>query len=1367
MSTTGSVAADTIMSGLTTDTGRSTGRGRGGAGRGRGRGGRSHTRTNGRGGRTSLFKGTTLEMNSNVFECYDEQTDRRQYARTLEALDGYVKKGMKYSEDLAPLFAAQMTQPVIEKPTSPGADADETDTLIWKEDVKEYSKRLRIMRGNLAAIQAVVWGQCSEAMKAKIKSIHDYDTKTTECDCAWLLKNIKAVTMQFDDKRNGYVSLLDAMAGFLNCRQQQGQTADSYLESMKSWVDTIEHHGGSVVYNPKLAPEKDANGITRTDEERNIIARDQTLAVALIRGADPTRYGTLIAELANQYTMGTNGYPNDITSAYSLLVNYCTPSNARTRGNSVSHPTNPNPTHVTPEASAMTFVQNGPVAGTNGVTHAGITCYNCQNMGHYSVDCPQERSVATTTGTTLTQYAYMLAQGTTGINPDWILLDSQSTISVFCNPSMLTNIRPSPHVLRALTNGGHQDSTMLADFPNLGTVWFNCASIANILSLAEVRKICRVTMDTGVEPALCVHRLDGAVMKFREHPCGLYVYAASNDSSVGVNKYTMVTTVAAQRELFTRREIAAADLARDLYRKLGRPSEAEFQRLLRANQIRNCPVTPGDAARALEIYGPDIAALKGKSTRTTPAPRVPTFTAVPLPPPVLTHHRNVTLCLDFFFVQGHAFFHTISRDIGFRTAVPVSDRTRSTILRETVAVIKLYASRGFTVRDLHTDGEFECIRGDVLPVVMNVVAADGHVGEVERSIRTVKERLRSCVHGLPFRRVPKLLITHMVADAIRCLNQFPHPHGISSTLSPASIVTGVAPPDYAAMRLEFGSYVQIFDGAEPTNTIRSRSLGAITLTPTGNAQGDYYFLSLASGARVSRHQWTLLPMTDAAIARVEALALHENQPLIQAGGLVVEWRPDQPIDADEYDRDFDGLPVPDDYFDPADYDAIHPDELADLAAEGAPPPPLFPLVLDQGAHGNYEINNLDHEIDHHDINNDPNENEINENEMNNINVNEIEENEIEENEIEENYEENYDNDNDDDHFANNNDNNDYDEGDELEPRPHENQGAQRNENQGGTHPYNLRNRDTTTVRFETAMDEPHSNQAYYPPMQLAQQRIYAHIMTQMSAKAGIRKHGKEAEAALMAEFAQLEDLNVFEALNPKTLTRQQKAAALRAINLIKEKRDGRLKGRTCADGRPQKTLYDKIDTASPTVATDALMLTIMIEACEARDVATADVAGAYLKADMKDFVIMKFTGESLDILCKTKHEYTQFIAMEGSTKVLYVRLVKALYGCVQSALLWYELFTATLKDMGFTLNPYDHCVANCDIDGSQCTIAWYVDDTKISHVDPNVVTRIIQKIEDRFGKMTVTRGQDHVFLGMRIRYTNDRTAIAHQHEGIP
>ena len=78
--------------------------------------------------------------------------------------------------------------------------------------------------------------------------------------------------------------------------------------------------------------------------------------------------------------------------------------------------------------------------------------------------------------------------------------------------------------------------------------------------------------------------------------------------------------------------------------------------------------------------------------------------------------------------------------------------------------------------------------------------------------------------------------------------------------------------------------------------------------------------------------------------------------------------------------------------------------------------------------------------------------------------------------------------------------------------------------------------------------------------------------------------------------------------------------------------------------------------------------------------------------------------------------------------------------------------------MGFTINPYDPCVANCMIEGSQCTIAWYVDDTKISHVNPNVVTKVIETLEEHFGKMTVTRGREHVFLGMNIKYNENQTA---------
>ena len=155
------------------------------------------------------------------------------------------------------------------------------------------------------------------------------------------------------------------------------------------------------------------------------------------------------------------------------------------------------------------------------------------------------------------------------------------------------------------------------------------------------------------------------------------------------------------------------------------------------------------------------------------------------------------------------------------------------------------------------------------------------------------------------------------------------------------------------------------------------------------------------------------------------------------------------------------------------------------------------------------------------------------------------------------------------------------------------------------------------------------------------------------------------------------------------------------------------------------------------MATDALMLTIIVDAYEKHDDGTADVAGAYLNALMTDFVLMKFTGESVGIVCKLNKENEKFVVIENGKRVLYARLDKALYGCVKSALLWYELFSSALIDMGFVLNSYDPCVANCDIDGKQCTIVY----TKISHVDP-----------------TVVRVKEHVFLGMTIRSNDNGTA---------
>ena len=103
---------------------------------------------------------------------------------------------------------------------------------------------------------------------------------------------------------------------------------------------------------------------------------------------------------------------------------------------------------------------------------------------------------------------------------------------------------------------------------------------------------------------------------------------------------------------------------------------------------------------------------------------------------------------------------------------------------------------------------------------------------------------------------------------------------------------------------------------------------------------------------------------------------------------------------------------------------------------------------------------------------------------------------------------------------------------------------------------------------------------------------------------------------------------------------------------------------------------------------------------------------------------------------------------------------------MQSALLWYKTFRDCLSGLGFTLNPYDPCVANKVIKGKQCTICWYVDDTTISHEYPNVVDYVVSKLEYEFGKMMVTRGKKHTFVGIDIDFNEDGTVTLSMDEYI-
>jgi hypothetical protein len=118
---------------------------------------------------------------------------------------------------------------------------------------------------------------------------------------------------------------------------------------------------------------------------------------------------------------------------------------------------------------------------------------------------------------------------------------------------------------------------------------------------------------------------------------------------------------------------------------------------------------------------------------------------------------------------------TISRSLKFGTVEPIPNRKANTLLQAIRDVIRLYSSRGFRVCIGMMDGEFEPLRADLLGlgISLNIASHGEHVPDIERYIRTLKERVRSTYNTLPFKHIPNVMLVEMVRAGIFWLNNFP------------------------------------------------------------------------------------------------------------------------------------------------------------------------------------------------------------------------------------------------------------------------------------------------------------------------------------------------------------------------------------------------------------------------------------------------------------------------------------------------------------------------------------------------------------------------------------------------------------------
>ena len=267
-----------------------------------------------------------------------------------------------------------------------------------------------------------------------------------------------------------------------------------------------------------------------------------------------------------------------------------------------------------------------------------------------------------------------------------------------------------------------------------------------------------------------------------------------------------------------------------------------------------------------------------------------------------------------------------------------------------------------------------------------------------------------------------------------------------------------------------------------------------------------------------------------------------------------------------------------------------------------------------------------------------------------------------------------------------------------------------------------------------------------------------------SLKHGLKKFGNAGCEAALKEMMQLHERAAFVPIDVSELTPAECRRAMDSLIFLVEKRDKTVKARTCANGRAQRAYMRKEDTTSPTVLTESILLTSVIDAREGRDVMTTDIPNAFVQTDVEEqelgkHHILKFTGVLIDMLVELDPElYGPYVTYENNVKVLYTLVMKALYGMLHSSMLYYKKFCKDIESIGFKVNPYDPCVANHIVCGTQQTVTWHVDDLKSSHKSSKVNDEFHKWLEgtyasDAIGKVKVVRGKCHVYLGMVLDFS--------------
>ena len=1314
------------------------------------------------------FTGGYEEMNGNVFECPEEGQVTLQYTNTTKELVRYVNKKFKFPDDIEYLIN-NLKNPVMDPPKTPSKSPRKNKLSMGKKRMYEkkidkFLEREEGFKSNVKKLYNVIWSQCSKTMQTKVQATHGFEKMEKKKKVVKLLKKIKGIMYNFDENEYLPTSLNSAVMAIYQCYQGKNESNASYLARFRHHLETLKYYGGNIGKHHstlvkemkmdlvKYNPETHRPG-NKKYEKYSEKAKNRVIAEIFLKNADKERYGKLIADVENDFIRHGIMYPADIEAVNSQMAAIKTGKEKKV----------PNNRKRKFHGRDDERVDNGETQRfMKEFTFTNMTCYRCQQPGHIAKYCPEKRKFKdsdekekdkpTPHQTNPTDKkkdlktekpknegvtATTLAREFGGANSDSEVEDVDE-FGLGFHINGIESSRPSEIILA--NRNLIPDTWILLDSQSTVDIFRNKNLLKEVKKVDEgrgVRCFCNSGyQDTHEEGTLAGY---GKVWYNDSFLANILSFAKVSD------KYRITIDTKKEQAFIVhvggfRMKFIRSDMGLYYHDTQWNHSKEESPGVIMIQTVANNMegFTPREVrgARAAQ----KLHDIMGRP-RYNNVKAMLQFNQIRNCPVTVADMENARK------IYGPSIERMRGRNVREKTN-RVEEETIIPIPREILEAVKeltmccdLFFVDGtpfllsITRKMCYT--MVECIpnrklHASILPSMERMISSYRRRGFVVTRVFTDVE-FNGLREVLADRHKIKLNISSAnehVPEAEREIRFIKEGTRSDRLALPFEIIPKL-------LTVAVVKNIVFWANCQPRKQSISRVYSARVIMT--EAMPDYSTRCKLQVGSYCEVQDDPTPTNSQKPRTVPALAL-EPAGNLQGGNRFLSLKSKQVITRYSWTE----VPAPQHII----------EDVQNIAKEEkkigikAPLPLLFEFTYRDKVIEDEIIPPVNEGAHHQD---NPN--------------------------------------------SNDQDNNN------AEPRSEAGAAQQQSpEREVRSEAPDMHARSEERTESEITQREPvaektktRSGRYYFrnptyshlgreaegytaltirkPSDGIGNRYGYATdiLLLQMSAKRGIEAFGKRAEDALIKEYRQFSEKEVFIPILFEDLKPEERKKALSAISLIEEKRNGNVKGRTVADGSQQRSYIDKGDAASPTVTTEAVLITSAIEASERRVVVTCDISGAFLQAKMDDHVIVVFRNEAAEMLVRSdprRYKKYLYVTRKGS-KLLYVKLRKAMYGCMKAALLfWKDLSEFIVKEMGFELNKYDPCVANKEIEGSQCTITWHVDDLKISHANAEVVKDLVRKLESKYGKMSMTMGTKHKYVGMNLEFHNDGTLTIDMREYV-